>query len=97
MSGFDLGFGVGIAHGYATLGRIGFKGRFDYAAIGAVTNLASRLCDEAKDRQILIDGRVCTAVEEIAELEALQDLQLKGFHRPIKAANVTAISAQERG
>ena len=50
-----------------------------------------------KDRQILIDGRVCTAVEEIAELEALQDLQLKGFHRPIKAANVTAISAQERG
>jgi class 3 adenylate cyclase len=95
--GFDLGFGVGIAHGYATLGRIGFEGRFDYAAIGAVTNLASRLCDEAKDRQILIDGRVCTAVEEIAELEALQDLQLKGFHRPIKAANVTAISAQERG
>ena len=95
--GFDLGFGVGIAHGYATLGRIGFEGRFDYAAIGAVTNLASRLCDEAKDNQILIDGKVCTAVEEIAELEALQDLKLKGFHRPIKAANVTSISAQERG
>jgi class 3 adenylate cyclase len=62
--GFDLGFGVGIAHGYATLGRIGFEGRFDYAAIGAVTNLASRLCDE--DGQILIDGKVCVAVEEIA-------------------------------
>ena len=94
-SGFDLGFGVGIAHGYATLGRIGFKGRFDYAAIGAVTNLASRLCDEAKDNQILIDGKVCTAVEEIAELEPFQDLKLKGFHRPIKAANVTSISVQE--
>ena len=92
---FDLGFGVGIAHGYATLGRIGFKGRFDYAAIGAVTNLASRLCDEAKDSQILIDGKVCAAVEEIAELEPLQDLKLKGFRRPIKAANVRAISAQE--
>ena len=92
--GFDLGFGVGIAHGYATLGRIGFKGRFDYAAIGAVTNLASRLCDEAKDNQILIDGKVCTAVEEIAELEPLQDLKLKGFHRAIKAANVTSISVQ---
>jgi class 3 adenylate cyclase/CheY-like chemotaxis protein len=94
-SGFELGFGVGIAHGYATLGRIGFKGRFDYAAIGAVTNLASRLCDEAKDNQILIDGKVCAAVEEIAELEPLQDLKLKGFHRPIKAANVTSISGQE--
>jgi class 3 adenylate cyclase len=75
--------------------RIGFKGRFDYAAIGGVTNLASRLCDEAKDNQILIDGKVCAAVEEIAELEPLQDLKLKGFHRPIKAANVTSISGQE--
>jgi len=91
--GFNLGFGVGIAHGYATLGRIGFEGRFDYAAIGAVTNLASRLCDEAKDSQILIDGKVCVAVEQVAELEPVQDLKLKGFHRPIKAANVRAISA----
>ena len=91
--GFDLGFGVGIAHGYATLGRIGFEGRFDYAAIGAVPNLASRLCDEAKDGQILIDGKVCAAIEEIAKLEPLEDLRLKGFHRPIKAANVRAISA----
>jgi len=91
--GFDLGFGVGIAHGYATLGRIGFEGRFDYAAIGSVPNLASRLCDEAKDGQILIDGKVRAAVEAIAELEALDDLKLKGFHRPIKASNVRAISA----
>ena len=92
--GFDLGFGVGIAHGYATLGRIGFEGRFDYAAIGAVPNLASRLCDEAQDGQILIDSKVRTAVEAIAELEPLEALTLKGFHRPIKAANVRAISAQ---
>ncbi len=90
--GFDLGFGVGIAHGYATLGRIGFEDRFDYAAIGAVPNLASRLCDEAKDGQILIDGKVQAAVEAIAELEPLEALTLKGFHRPIKAANVRAIS-----
>lgn len=91
--GFDLGFGVGIAHGYATLGRIGFEGRINYAAIGAVPNLASRLCDEAKDGQILIDGKVWAAVEEIATLEPLEDLELKGFHRPIKAANVREISA----
>ncbi len=90
--GFDLGFGVGIAHGYATLGRIGFEGRFDYAAIGAVPNLASRLCEEAKDGQILIDSKVQTAVEAIAELEPLEALTLKGFHRPVKASNFRAIS-----
>jgi adenylate cyclase len=90
--GFDLGFGIGIAHGYATLGRIGFEGRFDYAAIGAVPNLASRLCDEAKNGQILIDNKVRAAVEAIAELEPLSELNLKGFHRPVNAANVRAIS-----
>jgi class 3 adenylate cyclase len=90
--GFNLGFGVGIAHGYATLGRIGFEGRFDYAAIGTVTNLAARLCAEAKDGQILIDGKVQVAVEAIAELEPLEELTLKGFHRPIRASNVRAIS-----
>jgi adenylate cyclase len=89
--GFDLGFGVGIAHGYATLGRIGFEGRFDYAAIGAVPNLASRLCDEAKDGQILIDGKVRAEVDSICELEPLHELQLKGVHRPIKAANVRTV------
>ena len=89
--GFNLGFGVGIAHGYATLGRIGFEGRFDYAAIGVVTNLASRLCDAAKDGQILIDAKVGAAIEGIAELEPQQDLELKGFHQPIKTANVRAI------
>ncbi|HEV7986189.1 MAG TPA: GAF domain-containing protein, partial [Steroidobacteraceae bacterium] len=78
--------------GYATLGRIGFEGRFDYAAIGAVPNLAARLCDEAKDGQILIDGKVKVAVEAAAQLEPLEELRLKGFHRPIKAFNVRAVS-----
>ena len=89
--GFDLGFGIGIAHGYATLGRIGFEGRFDYAAIGAVPNFASRLCDEARDGQILIDGKVRSAIEAIADVEPIPNLTLKGFHRPIRAANVRAI------
>ena len=91
--GFNLGFGIGIAHGYATLGRIGFEGRFDYAAIGSVTNLAARLCAEAKDGQILVDGKVHAAVERIADLEPLDELTLKGFHRPIKASNLRAVSA----
>jgi adenylate cyclase len=90
-SGFALGFGMGIAHGYATLGRIGFEGRFDYAAIGVVTNLASRLCGAAKNGQILIDAKVYGAIAEIAELDSQQDLELKGFNQPIKAANVKAI------
>jgi class 3 adenylate cyclase len=90
--GFNLGFGMGIAHGYATLGRIGFEGRFDYAAIGSVTNLAARLCAEAKDGQILIDGKVQAAVEAIAELEPLEALTLKGFHRQVNASNVRAVS-----
>ena len=88
--GFELGFG--IAYSYATLGRIGFEGRFDYAAIGAVPNLAARLCDEAKDGQILIDGKVKVAVEAAAQLEPLEELRLKGFHRPIKAFNVRGVS-----
>ena len=61
--GHDIGFGIGIAHGFATLGTIGFEGRFDYAAIGTVSNVASRLCDEAKPGQILISPRVLMAVE----------------------------------
>ena len=90
--GFELGFGIGIAHGYATLGRIGLEGRFDYAAIGAVPNLAARLCEEAKDGQILIDGKVKAAVETAAQLEPLEELRLKGFHRPVKAFNVRVVS-----
>jgi adenylate cyclase len=90
--GHDLGFGVGIAHGYATLGRIGFEGRFDYSAIGTVVNVAARLCAEAKDGQILIDGKVQASIENAAGTEPAGELVLKGFHRPVRAFNVCALS-----
>jgi adenylate cyclase len=88
--GHDLGFGIGIAHGFATLGTIGFEGRFDYAAIGTVSNVASRLCDEAKPGQILISPRVLLAVEEAVTVEAVGDFELKGIRRPVAAYNVLA-------
>ena len=90
--GHALGFGVGIALGYATLGKIGFEGRFDYGAIGTVTNLASRLCDEAKGGQILISQRVYTAVEELLEAEPVGDVTLKGLHRPVAVYNVLRLT-----
>jgi adenylate cyclase len=86
--GHDLGFGVGIAQGFATLGTIGFEGRREYAAIGPVANLASRLCDEAADGDILISQRALTAVEEMVEAEPVGDLPLKGFVRPVPAWRV---------
>lgn len=88
LSGYELGFGVGIAIGYATCGRIGFEGRYDYGAIGTVTNMAARLCGEAADGQILISGRVYAAVEEQIEAEEVGALTLKGFRRPVPAYNV---------
>src|SRR5438552_1041896 len=91
--GHDLGFGVGIAHGFATLGRVSSEGRFDYTAIGRVVNLAARLCGEAKSGQILIDGKVHTAVETLADTASVGELELKGFHRPIAAFDVRAIRA----
>ncbi len=89
--GFDLDFGIGIAQGYATIGAIGFEGRWDYGAIGTVTNLAARLCGEAKPGQILISQRVFGAAEELAEMEGVGNLTLKGFQRPIKTYNVVAL------
>jgi GAF domain-containing protein len=89
--GHDLGFGIGIAHGFATLGTIGFEGRFDYAAIGTVSNVASRLCDEAKPGQILISPRVLLAVEDAVRVEAVGDFELKGIRRPMAAYNVLAM------
>jgi adenylate cyclase len=86
--GHTLGFGVGIALGYATLGQVGFDRRFDYAAIGSVTNLASRLCDEAKPGQILISQRVLGKIEALIETNHIGDLNLKGFHRPMPAYEV---------
>jgi class 3 adenylate cyclase len=86
--GHDIGFGIGIAHEYATLGTIGFEGRFDYAAIGTVSNVASRLCDEAKPGQILISPRVLVAVKDAVTVEAVGEFELKGIRRPIAAYNV---------
>ena len=91
--GHDLGFGVGIAHGFATLGRVSSEGRFDYTAIGRVVNLAARLCGEAKSGQILIDGKVQSAVESLADIADVGELDLKGFTRPVAAFNVRGIRA----
>jgi adenylate cyclase len=89
--GHQLDFAVGVAMGYATLGKIGFEGRFDYAAIGIVTNLAARLCDEAKGNQILVSQRIYSAVEALVEAEAVGELSLKGFSRPILGYDITTL------
>ena len=87
-TGHELGFGIGIASGHATLGCIGFEGRFQYSATGTVANLASRLCDQASDGQILVDAKVCASVEHYFELQPVGELTLKGLHRPVKTFNV---------
>jgi class 3 adenylate cyclase len=89
--GHEIGFGVGIAQGYATLGPIGFEGRFDYTAIGTVTNVAARLCAEAKDGQILVTQRVAAAIDSVAEVEQLGVIALKGLTRPIAVVNVSGL------
>jgi adenylate cyclase len=89
--GHDLGFGIGIAHGFATLGCIGFEGRLQYSATGTVANLASRLCDQAQNGQILVDAKVRAEVEALAELESIGELDLKGFRRPVVAFNVRGL------
>src|SRR5262249_7310455 len=81
--GSELGFGAGIAQGYATLGQIGFSERSGYTAIGTVCNLAARLCAQAKDGQILVSSRIAEAVETFAQLEDLGSLELKGLRRPV--------------
>lgn len=86
--GHALGFGIGIALGYATLGQIGFDRRLEYAAVGSVTNLASRLCDEAGAGQIIVSQRVYGMVEPLVEARPIADLDLKGFHRPVPAMEV---------
>ena len=95
--GHDLHFGVGIAQGFATLGRIGFEGRFDYAAIGTVTNLAARLCDKAAPGQILMSQRVFAATETAVRAEPVEELELKGFSRPLTVFNVVGLEAADAG
>jgi class 3 adenylate cyclase len=95
--GHELGFGMGIAHGYATLGRIGFEGRHDYSAIGTVVNLAARLCGEARNGQILVDGKVHAVVESLVDTEPAGELALKGVRRAVTTFNVIAIRDLEPG
>ncbi|MBA5775884.1 response regulator [Stappia sp. F7233] len=83
--GHDLGFGVGIAHGYATLGCIGFEGRQDYSAVGTVVNLAARLCSAAESGQILVDSRVRVAIDSLADTDPAGDIALKGMRRRVSA------------
>ncbi len=89
--GYDLDLGVGIAQGYATIGAVGFEGRWDYGAIGTVTNRAARLCGEAKGGQILVSSRVGNALEEIVQTEEVGALALKGLARPVPAFNVARL------
>ncbi len=89
--GYELDLGIGLACSYATLGSIGFEGRMDYGAVGNVTNLASRLCDEAKGGQILTNQKTLSKVEHLVEAEPLQELRLKGFARAVAAFNIAAL------
>jgi adenylate cyclase len=91
--GHDLGFGVGIAQGFATLGRVGFEGRYDYAAIGTVTNLSARLCGEAARGQILVTERVLTGSGDVAVSRAVGPLTLRGFSRAVEAHEILGLDA----
>ncbi|HEY7165142.1 MAG TPA: response regulator [Candidatus Binatia bacterium] len=91
--GYDLDLGIGLAAGYATIGNIGFEGRIDYDAIGNVTNLAARLCGEAKGGQILTDRKTLNKIEDVVAAEPLAELQLKGFSRPVPAFNIASSKA----
>ena len=86
-----IGHPFGLAQGYATIGAIGFEGRWEYGAIGTVINLASRLCGEAKAGQILLPQRLLGMIEHLVDVEYVGELALKGFHRPIKAYNVLGL------
>jgi adenylate cyclase len=90
-NGYDLDLGIGVAAGFATVGNLGFEGRMSYGAVGNVTNLASRLCDEAKGGQILTTKRTLSRVEDMLEAEYLGEMRLKGFLRPVPAFNIVGV------
>jgi class 3 adenylate cyclase len=92
---YRLGFGIGIAQGFATLGQIGFEGRFDYSAIGTVINTAARLCEAAKDGQILVISRVAAAVAEAVDVREIGPLTFKGLSRPLAVCNVEALKVAQ--
>ncbi len=89
--GYDLGLGIGIAQGYATLGAIGFEGRWDYACIGSVTNLAARLCSQAKGGQILTNQKTLSRIEDAVQAEPLGEVTLKGIAHPVPLFNITGV------
>ena len=89
--GFDIGLGIGIAAGYATAGRIGFEGRYDYGVVGPVTNLASRLSTHALAGQILISQRVLAEVEDVVDAAPVGEVDLKGFARPVVAYEIRGL------
>ena len=93
--GHDLAVRLGIAQGYATLGRIGFEGRFDYAAIGSVTNLAARLCSDATPWQVLVTDRVLAAAGDGVTAELVGDVRLKGFSRSVRVHSVSALRHEQ--
>ncbi len=95
--GHDLALGIGIAQGFATLGRIGFEGRFDYAAIGNVTNLAARLCDAARPWQVLASQRVFHSAEPVAAGEQIDELHLKGVSRPVRVVDINEVTDHREG
>jgi adenylate cyclase len=96
-NGYDLDLGVGLAAGFATLGNIGFEGRMDYGAVGNVTNLASRLCAEAKGGQILTNQQTLCKIENMVETEDLGEMQLKGIARPVAAFNILDLKEGKTG
>jgi len=89
--GHDLALGIGIAQGFATLGKIGFEGRFDYSAIGSVTNLSARLCGDAGPWQVLVTDRVLAATEHLAVAEPVGDVTPKGFSRSVRVHDITEL------
>ena len=93
--GYELGLGIGIATGYATLGRIGFEGRYDYGMVGTAVIVASRLSSAAESGQILLNPRVHAAVEAIVHTEPMGEMQLKGFSRPVPTVNVVGLAVPE--
>jgi class 3 adenylate cyclase len=95
-AGHEIGFGIGVAHGFATLGTIGFEGRFDYAAIGTVSNVASRLCDEAKPGQILISPRVLIAVEDRKSPHEITSLERPRLTRPSRGGTNAKVTDHDQ-
>ena len=95
--GYDLSLGIGIAQGYATIGAIGFEGRWDYSAIGTVTNLAARLCGEAAGSEILIGQRVFAGVDALVDVAPQESLTLKGFRRPVTCYRMRGLKSSSAG